>query len=85
MVRKRVAGLKAAKLMVDEAPTVDAEAVIHSYWSLQVWEDEDAGKLRRAGYKCDNCGQHSAVKYLRCMTCGAHMDGQRKDGGEGDG
>ena len=78
------AGLTLALAALDAAPTVEAEPVVHAYWEPQTWHDENADKERRAGYQCSKCGQHSAVKHIRCMTCAARMDAQRKDGGETD-
>lgn len=59
---------------IDAAPTVDAEIVRHAKWDEQGYNDEDAGKWRRCGYKCSYCGTSTAVKSRGCAYCRSLMD-----------
>jgi hypothetical protein len=66
--------------VVDACPTVDAMPVVHGRW----------GHLGGDEWCCSVCGfvittegswDKPAKKY--CEDCGAKMDGERKDGGDG--
>ena len=59
---------------VKSVPDEDAEIVRHGRWDAQGWEDEEAGKWRRCGYKCSNCGRATAIKTPGCPWCRAKMD-----------
>lgn len=58
--------------MVLDAPTVEAEPVVHGRWL-------DGGKTffgEQKNYICSNCHSHTGiVKFNYCPNCGAKMDG----------
>ena len=68
------------KFDIEEAPTIEAEPVIHSRWV----EDRDGDEY------CENCsrympsrevtGDPSAINY--CPNCGAKMDEEDNDAAE---
>jgi hypothetical protein len=68
--------------VVDACPTVDAVPVVHGRWS-----DAGFGELPKHapyGWACSVCGGISFNnEYIYCPNCGAKMDGERKDGGDG--
>ena len=68
--------------VIDDAPTVDAVPVVHGRWS-----DAGFGELPKHapyGWACSVCGGISFNnEYIYCPHCGAKMDGERKDGGDG--
>lgn len=68
--------------VIDDAPTVDAVPVVHGRWS-----DAGFGELPKHapyGWACSVCGGISFNnEYIYCPNCGAKMDGERKDGGDG--
>lgn len=68
--------------VIDDAPTVDAVPVVHGRWS-----DAGFGELPKHapyGWACSACGGISFNnEYIYCPNCGAKMDGERKDGGDG--
>lgn len=68
--------------VIDDAPTVDAVPVVHGRWS-----DAGFGELPKHapyGWACSACGGISFNnEYIYCPNCGAKMDGERKDGGNG--
>lgn len=64
----------ALKRMIDNAPTVDAEPVVHAYW---IKEQDEYGIDR--GWKCSNCKgsvyEMTYEPYKGCPHCRAKMDG----------
>lgn len=56
--------------LLDEAPAVDAEPVVHAHWKLR---DLCGDGCSLIAY-CSNCGQDGSAGYERCPHCGAHMD-----------
>lgn len=68
--------------LIEKAPTVDAVPVVHGRWS-----DAGFGELPKHapyGWACSVCGGISFNnEYIYCPNCGAKMDGERKDGGDG--
>ena len=64
--------------VVDACPTVDAVPVVHG--CFEPCFDEN-GNWRQGFAKCSNCGKEYYFGY--CPNCGAKMDGERKDGGDG--
>ena len=65
---------------IDNAPTVDAAPVVHSFWS---YDDEDGHN--NYDLHCDRCGGSvgyrcgNPVKSKYCPNCGANMDGGGSD------
>ena len=63
---------------VDCSPTVDAEPVRHGHWILK----ERKG-IREAWYKCSECNAYDLreidVISHYCWSCGAKMDGKRRE------
>lgn len=61
--------------LVDFAPTIDAEPVVHAHWKM---------KIVKTGYwyECSNCGTHWSIngeiheceRTPYCSHCGAKMD-----------
>ena len=70
--------------VVDACPTVDAVPVVHGYFEPCLDEN---GNLRQGFAKCSNCGKEYYAQVINhfgyCPNCGAKMDGERKDGGDG--
>lgn len=72
--------------VVDACPTVDAVPVVHGWW-------DDSGRYTFPGgstaVRCTNCGcaltesEYRMNNWNYCPVCGAKMDGERKDGGDG--
>ena len=54
---------------LDEAPTVEAEPVVHGRWI--------EGKSLE---KCSICGKKGFPEWRYCPNCGAKMDGGNEDG-----
>lgn len=71
--------LKAAVIRI---PAADVAPVVHGRWS-----DAGFGELPKHapyGWACSVCGGISFNnEYIYCPNCGAKMDGERKDGGDG--
>ena len=63
-------------------PAADVAPVVHGRWS-----DAGFGELPKHapyGWACSVCGGISFNnEYIYCPNCGAKMDGERKDGGDG--
>lgn len=70
--------------LVEKAPTVDAVPVVHG--CFEPCFDEN-GNWRQGFAKCSNCGKEYYAQVINhfgyCPNCGAKMDGERKDGGDG--
>ncbi|MCI6016087.1 MAG: hypothetical protein ACOX7Z_10425 [Dysosmobacter sp.] len=70
--------------VIDDAPTVDAVPVVHG--CFEPCFDEN-GNWRQGFAKCSNCGKEYYAQVINhfgyCPNCGAKMDGERKDGGDG--
>lgn len=72
------------KSMVSKAPAADVAPVVHARW---IYEKETLATS--SGYCCSVCRRPrwispdvpEAFKY--CPKCGAKMDDERKDGGDG--
>ena len=72
--------------VVDACPTVDAVPVVHGRW-------DDSGRYTfpsgDTAVRCTNCGcaltesEYHLNNWNYCPVCGAKMDGERKDGGDG--
>lgn len=58
------------KQAILNAPTIDAEPVVHSSWR-DSWP-------YRTGATCRKCETHAARKHKYCPECGAKMDGGAK-------
>lgn len=78
-IKKRLE--KAAK-RVSAIPAADVAPVVHGRWS-----DAGFGELPKHapyGWACSVCGGISFNnEYIYCPNCGAKMDDERKDGGDG--
>ena len=60
---------------INDAPTVDAVAVVHACWidyETMSWRHESP--KRRKYYRCSNCRTASAVRHKACPNCFARMD-----------
>lgn len=70
--------------LIEKAPTVDAVPVGHG--CFEPCFDEN-GNWRQVFAKCSNCGKEYYAQVINhfgyCPNCGAKMDGERKDGGDG--
>lgn len=60
-------------------PTVDAVEVVRGRWEETLVPDGYVQKASRMRKKCSICGWTNACRYKYCPTCGAKMDGERKD------
>lgn len=70
-------GLGTAFSMIENAPAVDAEPIVHAHW----FTNEDSQGWFRGIVYCSACKQgDSTVRAPRCRYCGAHMDEIRKVG-----
>lgn len=78
----RCDGLDIAAGLLRVAPAADVAPVVHGRWS-----DAGFGELPKHapyGWSCSVCGGISFNnEYIYCPNCGAKMDGERKDGGDG--
>ncbi len=66
------------RMAIDAAPTVDAALVVHARWTGNV------------GARCSVCGDVNVRAYIGkapkyCQECGARMDADAPDQGEGSG
>lgn len=72
----------AIKSGINSIPAADVAPVVHGRWS-----DAGFGELPKHapyGWACSACGGISFNnEYIYCPNCGAKMDGERKDGGNG--
>ena len=70
--------------MIDDAPAADVAPVVHG--CFEPCFDEN-GNWRQGFAKCSNCGKEYYAQVINhfgyCPNCGAKMDGERKDGGDG--
>ena len=72
--------LSALKVMIDNAPTVDAVEVVHGQWEFSHTTTVEKFNV----VKCSNCGHEAFaiaiyVKQGRyCPNCGAKMDDERR-------
>lgn len=68
--------------IISEIPAADVAPVVHGRWS-----DAGFGELPKHapyGWACSVCGGISFNnEYIYCPNCGAKMDDERKDGGDG--
>ena len=64
-------GLTIAKKIIEEAPTIEAEPVVHGRW-------EDHYIEHYAWGRCSNCGCVQFARTRYCPNCGAKMDRERK-------
>lgn len=73
-----IAAFHTVGIMIDDAPTVDAEQVRHGEWIFK----ERKG-IKEAWYQCSECNAYDLreidVTSHYCWACGAKMDGERKD------
>lgn len=71
---------------IENAPTIEAEPVVHAYWEPY---NEGSDDYKR-GWRCSHCKGYRfhnggmIKKYKRCPNCGAHMDLKEADHGETD-
>lgn len=80
------AGVNAAIWEVASFPAADVAPVVHGRW-------DDSGRYTFPGgstaVRCTNCGcaltesEYHLNNWNYCPVCGAKMDGERKDGGNG--
>lgn len=67
------------KCDIDNMPTVDAVPVVHGRWISFLDGDHI---MPERYYRCSRCGRVESRCQPYCH-CGAKMDGERKDGGDG--
>ena len=89
MIRKRVIGLKAARMVAGEAPTVAAAPVVHARWEKIVIREETRYREEISHFSCSRCKSGNSDFLPRyCSNCGARMDADaperaaKMDGGE---
>lgn len=63
-------------LLVEEAPTIDAEPVRHGRWDEVQFRTIPHNRISKAK-KCSECGKRKDkyVTWIYCPNCGAKMDG----------
>lgn len=70
--------------IISEIPAADVAPVVHG--CFEPCFDEN-GNWRQGFAKCSNCGKEYYAQVINhfgyCPNCGAKMDGERKDGGDG--
>ena len=70
--------------MIDDAPAADVAPVVHGCFEPCFAEN---GNWRQGFAKCSNCGKEYYAQVINhfgyCPNCGAKMDDERKDGGDG--
>lgn len=64
-------GLGTAFSMIENAPAVDAEPVVHAHWE-RVIPTKSAAKWSTK-VSCSNCHREGYTRYPRCPNCGAYM------------
>lgn len=70
---------------IDDAPTVDAEPVVHGHWkeyshsALVRWKDGEPVWADRSVFRCSRCDFGTIAKHNYCPRCGAKMDGGNDD------
>jgi len=68
-----------ARKLMEEAPRVDAELVVHERWIPIIDEPTQFRKYAMlSGYKCPLCGRYAGQEEPYCH-CGARMDGGNYD------
>lgn len=69
---------------IEVLPAADVASVVHG--CFEPCFDEN-GNWRQGFAKCSNCGKEYYAQVINhfgyCPNCGAKMDGERKDGGDG--
>ena len=60
--------------LIEKAPTVDAVEVVHGRWDKN-WSGDNI-------VYCDQCYMPQDAPTPYCSSCGAKMDGERKDNGK---
>ena len=85
-VRCRACGTGDAIDIIEDAPAADVAPVVHGRW-------DDSGRYTfpsgDTAVRCTNCGcaltesEYHLNNWNYCPVCGAKMDGERKDGGDG--
>ena len=70
---------KAAQ-MLEELPAADVAPVVHGRWGTGRFNLE-TGNYEEQCTRCRNFSKEYGKPY--CPNCGAKMDGDRKDGGDG--
>lgn len=78
---QKIPYLLAAKVLrgVEDAPTADVAPVVHGRWISFLDGDHI---MPERYYRCSRCGRVESRCQPYCH-CGAKMDGERKDGGDG--
>ena len=64
------------KRVLIQAPTVDAEPVVHGKWLVLGQRTYGGGRCYT--HYCSECGRHGFDDYERCPNCGAKMDGGKE-------
>lgn len=83
-VRCRACGIGDAIDIIEDAPAADVAPVVHARW---IYEKETLATS--SGYCCSACRRPRGISpdvpeaFKYCPKCGAKMDGERKDGGDG--
>lgn len=62
-----------------KAPAADVATVVHGWWISFLDGDHI---MPERYYRCSRCGRVESRRQPYCH-CGAKMDGERKDGGDG--
>lgn len=60
---------------IENAPTVDAEPVVHGRW---VAKETMIRSPFAENYYCSECQTEGSPQWKRCPVCEAKMDGERK-------
>lgn len=75
----RCDGLDIAAGLLRVAPAADVAPVVHGGWISFLGGDHI---MPERYYRCSRCGRVESRRQPYCH-CGAKMDGERKDGGDG--
>lgn len=75
----RCDGLDIAAGLLRVAPAADVAPVVHGRWISFLGGDHI---MPERYYRCSRCGRVESRRQPYCH-CGAKMDGERKDGGDG--
>lgn len=65
LLKDKVSNAYISRFEIENAPTIDAEPVVHGYWEK---------RYKSKYYRCSVCGGTVEDKWHNCPHCGAKMD-----------